>query len=140
LSTVLAQNYSQSALMVGESQQINADFWFIGNASCCIRMSYAIPFIVVPYMVWVCMKPNSVKEKKMEDTIKWLQNVNFFFQWKLMWKDLLLNISEFPVQKYANKLINHKTEVTNFLVLVFKVLVFWSYVSRHPINFHIRLT
>ena len=101
--------------MVGESQQINADFWFIGNASCCRCMSYAIPFIVIPYMVWVCMKPKSVKEKKNGGHYKMTTKcLIFFFQWKLMWKDLLLNISEFPVQKYANKLIKHKTEVTNF--------------------------
>ena len=50
--------------MVGESQQIIAHFQFIGNARCCIRMSYAIPFIVAPYTLWVHMKPKLVKEMK----------------------------------------------------------------------------
>ena len=35
-----------------------------------------------------------------------------------MWKDLILNISEFPVQKYA---IERKTAVNSFVVLVFAV-------------------
>ena len=41
-----------------------------------------------------------------------------------MWKDLILNISEFPVQKYAIKLIERKTAANSFVVLVFEVLVF----------------
>lgn len=82
--------------MVGESQQIIAHFQFIGNARCCIRMSYAIPFIVTPYTLWVHMKPKLVKEMKN-------CKITFFLQEKLMWQDMLLNISEFPVQKYANK-------------------------------------
>ena len=38
-----------------------------------------------------------------------------FFQQKLMRKDLILNISHFPVQKYANKLVKHKTIIFPYL-------------------------
>ena len=48
--TVPMQNYSQFPLTLGEGQEINAQFQFIGNESRCIHMRYAIPFVVIPYM------------------------------------------------------------------------------------------
>ena len=47
-------------------------------------------------------------------------------------KNLILNISEFPVQKYANKLIKCKIVANSFLVLVFEVLGISSLNTHHP--------
>ena len=39
-----------------------------------------------------------------------------------MWKDLILNILEFPIQTYTNTLIKRKKMANSFKVLVFEVL------------------
>ena len=70
--TVPAQNYSQFALTLGDGQQINTYFRFIGNANRYVHMCYAIPFIVIPYMFWVRVMPKFriAKGKEKQDTVK----------------------------------------------------------------------
>ena len=66
------------------------------------------------------------KEKEQqENTIKQpQQNVYFFSVKAYVKKNLILNIPEFLVKKYANTLIEHKTVtvVNSFNILVFEVL------------------
>ena len=86
-----------------EGQQNNTHLRFLSNASRYIIGTTPFLLLFIPYIFLVRMIINFriAKEKERGGYYKAAatKRLSFFFQWKLRWKDLMLHISKFRVQK-----------------------------------------
>lgn len=81
------------------------------DARRCIHMPYTIPYIVIPFVFWVRVMPKFRMAEEREKQEVTATKRHFFL---LLWKDMMLTISGFSVQKDANNLIKSETVANSF--------------------------